>query len=141
MGMRNSGSHASCESGGGNNCWRLCCYDQVRLDDGCDDREMSEVEKLMDIMTREYNAFVVQSAAVADLVKKVVGREMHEKQMDILKKKFIEIRNKEIEQRRKNLTCKVVRNGFNLVMAGMTDVLANVIDDPFKVCKDKSLCV
>jgi hypothetical protein len=51
----------------------------VRLDDGCDDREMSEVEKLMDIMTREYNAFVVQSAAVADLVKKVVGREIHEK--------------------------------------------------------------
>ena len=37
----------------------------------CDDRELNEVEKLMDIMTREYNAFVVQSAAVADLVKKV----------------------------------------------------------------------
>ena len=66
---------------------------------------------------------------------------MYWQQMDILKKKFIEIRNKEIEQRRKNLTGKVVRNGFNLVMAGMTDVLANVIDDPFKVCKDKSLCV
>ena len=46
----------------------------MRLDDEFDVREMSEVEKLMDIMTREYNAFVVQSAAVADLVKKVTKR-------------------------------------------------------------------
>ena len=61
--------------------------------------------------------------------------------MDIVKKKFIEIRNKEIEQRRKNLTCRVIWIECNLVMAGMTDILANVIDDPFKECKDKSSCV
>lgn len=33
--------------------------------------EMSEAERLMDLLTREYNAFVTHSAGVAALTKKV----------------------------------------------------------------------
>ena len=34
-------------------------------------RDMNEGDRLMDILTREHNVFISQSAAVADLVKKV----------------------------------------------------------------------
>ena len=59
-------------------------------------REMSDTERLLDVLEREYNQFLIQSAGVAELVKK----------MDTVKKQFLSLRNKEIERRRKSMTCK-----------------------------------
>ncbi|KAM7458292.1 hypothetical protein BLSTO_00951 [Blastocystis sp. subtype 1] len=75
-------------------------------------KEMTSAERLINIMEREYNAFIEQSAAVAGVVAR----------MEEVKKKFLALRTKEIETRRKNLT----------LMSGMQDVLANVLEDPFR---------
>ena len=76
----------------------------------------------MDIIQRNYNMFLTQSAAVGELVNK----------MEEIKKKFLALRRKEIESRRKNMTCEYGKSRSLVVMAGMKDVMANVLDDPFK---------
>ena len=53
--------------------------------------------------------------------------------MEVVKKQFLVLRNKEIETRRKNMTCRFQwMNDDCIVMVSMNDVLANVLDDPFK---------
>ena len=52
--------------------------------------------------------------------------------MDTIKANFLKLRTKEIKQRRKNLTCMKYCVSSNLVIAGAVDVMANVLDDPFK---------
>lgn len=90
--MMNSGSRALAP------CWRrsewCCCCFQVatRLNLKC--REMNEAELLLDIIQRNYNMFLTQSAAVSELVKK----------MGEVKEKFLALRRKEIKTRRKNMT-------------------------------------
>ena len=59
-------------------------------------REMNEAELLLDIIQRNYNMFLTQSAAVSELVKK----------MNEVKEKFLALRRKEIKPRRKNMNCR-----------------------------------
>lgn len=61
--------------------------------EGC--REMNEAELLLDVIQRNYNMFLTQSAAVSELVKK----------MNEVKEKFLALRRKEIKTRRKNMNC------------------------------------
>lgn len=94
--VMNSGSGALAARG---QCAERCrCGFEVatQLDVKC--REMNEAELLLDIIQRNYNMFLTQSAAVGELVKK----------MDEVKEKFLALRRKEIKTRRKKLTCESV---------------------------------
>lgn len=57
---------------------------------------MSDTERLLNVLEREYNQFLIESSCVAELKTK----------MEEVKKRFLVLRNKEIETRRKNMTCK-----------------------------------
>ena len=66
----------------------------------------------MDVLEREFNQFLIQSAAVGELVKKVMIMDENNDKMEVVKKQFLELRNKEIETRRKNMTCMSIEGGF-----------------------------
>lgn len=118
--MTISGNNAVSTSGGFSERCRVFIEVEDRWNDN--HREMNDAEVLMDIIQRNYNMFLTQSAAVGELVNK----------MEEIKKKFLALRRKEIESRRKNMTREFRKSRSFVVMAGMKDVMANVLDDPFK---------
>ena len=102
-------------------------------------RELSEIEALLFVLEKEYNQFLIQSANVADLVKKVFAdcdcdcecNEVDGECEETIYHVERETGGKEPEKRKSPMYLMCL-GCYLIVMVSMDDVFANILDDPFQ---------